>query len=692
MKLVWLTLWVSLAAAENRVAIFNRTSVPDGWTRADRAKPSEKMHLFFALKHNNYSKLEERFWAVSDPKSPQWRNFLSRKEITDLILVSAADKKVVVDFLRTGPDNPQVADWADAISVILTVKAVELLFQTAIYHFKAPCGAIIRRAWGVSSLPQSVNDVVDFVSRLNNFPEQKRTLSDSPEIVVPGKLTQTGTVNRPVISRELIMKTYNIPAHDEEPSSSAGPVAFADIDVGYFPQSLNDYLALSSAPSRGVDQVVAPSGINVTAQEGFESILDLDLIMGTGKAGEYWYYVSKGWMYTFTLELFNRKKVPDIVTISYGQPIPFPAFGETGQGFGAYATRVNIEFMKLGLRGVSLFASSGNNGAWATSQFPCSVLPPAYLSTFPGASPYLTSVGGTSVMNSAEYDLAKIPRSGVCGALARGYFNFTGGRIVQCPTGGREHASTRFGSGGGFSLYEPRPAYQAKVVGKYLNTTKGLPATSDFYYDRTARAYPDVAAFSEVFFIPQEGRKATDSLLLGTSASAALMGSFATYLVNKARSYDGKPLGFLNPFLYQMYEELPGSFNDITNGSSFSDCLNAIGEVDPARRTLGFPAAPGWDAVTGLGSPVVSKWLAYLDMKLQSHECDEDDTISDAIVQPLALATGPSLVALASLAAGAVIFVASMLLIAKRTASSFQPAGYVSDEECKLLLKLDEEA
>lgn len=61
-------------------------------------------------------------------------------------------------------------------------------------------------------------------------------------------------------------------------------------------------------------------------------------------------------------------------------------------------------------------------------------------------------------------------------------------------------------------------------------------------------------------------------------------------LINDALLAAGKPvLGFLNPWIYSVAN---GSFTDVTNGSSIG-C-----------NTTGFPAAEGWDAVTGFGTPV----------------------------------------------------------------------------------------
>jgi tripeptidyl-peptidase-1 len=63
-------------------------------------------------------------------------------------------------------------------------------------------------------------------------------------------------------------------------------------------------------------------------------------------------------------------------------------------------------------------------------------------------------------------------------------------------------------------------------------------------------------------------------------------------LLNEARIAAKKgPIGFLNPTLYAH----PEAFHDITVGSN------------PGRGSDGFKAQPGWDPVTGLGSPDYTK-------------------------------------------------------------------------------------
>jgi kumamolisin len=72
----------------------------------------------------------------------------------------------------------------------------------------------------------------------------------------------------------------------------------------------------------------------------------------------------------------------------------------------------------------------------------------------------------------------------------------------------------------------------------------------------------------------------------GTSAVAPLMAALVAQL-NQAK---GKPVGFLNPFLYANVAK--GVVHDVTSGT------NAI-----VNTINGYVAGPGWDACTGLGTP-----------------------------------------------------------------------------------------
>ena len=136
-------------------------------------------------------------------------------------------------------------------------------------------------------------------------------------------------------------------------------------------------------------------------------------------------------------------------------------------------------------------------------------------------------------------------------------------------------------SGGGFSHLFPRPAYQDGVAG--IGAGRGLP---DVAADADPAAGVTLAASEavgkDVFFSSS-----------GTSAAGPLWAA----LVALADQYAGRPLGLVDPAIYDIgrsphYHQ---AFRDITTGNN---------TVEFPRQTItGYQAGPGWDPVTGWGSP-----------------------------------------------------------------------------------------
>ena len=143
-----------------------------------------------------------------------------------------------------------------------------------------------------------------------------------------------------------------------------------------------------------------------------------------------------------------------------------------------------------------------------------------------------------------------------------------GGTTVQ---GAGPQETAWIGSGGGLSLTEQTPSWQQDAGGSALGVRRSVP---DVALDADpASGYRVIVA----------GKEQT---IGGTSASApAWQGIWA-----RAQSAHGGTLGFAGPSLYRV----PGSvFNDITLGTN----------------TL-FPATPGYDLVTGRGTPKIGALVA----------------------------------------------------------------------------------
>lgn len=242
-----------------------------------------------------------------------------------------------------------------------------------------------------------------------------------------------------------------------------------------------------------------------------------------------------------------------------------------------YERRQCREYLKLGLLGTSILYSSGDYGVAGnlgqcidptTGQYndgTSGVFNPS----FPATCPYVTAVGATQVKNNTN----------IIKALAS-------------KTQPEMACETVIYSGGGFSNVFRLPAYQSKAVKSYFAKYKPTYSATQYNNSMLTRGFPDVSANGANYIITVQGNF---SLVYGTSASSPTFGSILT-LINEARLFAGKSsVGFINPFIYAY----PQAFNDITEGGN-QGC-----------GTPGFSAVPGWDPVTGLGTPNFPKLLQY---------------------------------------------------------------------------------
>ena len=165
--------------------------------------------------------------------------------------------------------------------------------------------------------------------------------------------------------------------------------------------------------------------------------------------------------------------------------------------------------------------------------------------------------------------------------------------VFECPVYTSEVAVDWFGSGGGFSAIFPRPAYQNAVVSAYLKSSVSFPPAK--FFNASNRAIPDVAIYGSVFPIIVGGQFAMPG---GTSVSSPLWSGVISLINEISIKYTGTTVGFINPLLYAMQASDPSTFIDITQGNN-KNCPNGTC-VGPCE---GYYTAPGYDAVTGLGSP-----------------------------------------------------------------------------------------
>ena len=170
---------------------------------------------------------------------------------------------------------------------------------------------------------------------------------------------------------------------------------------------------------------------------------------------------------------------------------------------------------------------------------------------FPASSPHVLACGGTKLIGSGST------------ITSEGVWN--------------EQASNEGATGGGVSNVFPLPSWQANAK---------VPAPS---VSAGGRGVPDVAGDADPVTGYQVRVDGQRMVIGGTSAVAPLWAG----LIALNNQQNGKSAGFIQPQIYAA--KASSAFNDIVSGNNGA-----------------FSAGPGWDACTGLGSPIGVNLIALL--------------------------------------------------------------------------------
>jgi kumamolisin len=203
---------------------------------------------------------------------------------------------------------------------------------------------------------------------------------------------------------------------------------------------------------------------------------------------------------------------------------------------------------------VTVAASSGDNGAVSESYGGT----PLEEVSLPASDPLALAVGGTT--------LTANPVTGT----------YTGETTWNGATS--SVSVTPGASGGGFSHRYPRPAYQDGVAG--ISTRRGVPDVAG-----------DADQLGGLPVVFAGDSQSAISTAPGTSAATALWAGLMALADQNAHH----SLGFVNPAIYRIARSpsYHKAFHDVTTGNNLT-----LGPVN-----YKYHGGPGWDPVTGWGSP-----------------------------------------------------------------------------------------
>ncbi|KAH9902589.1 subtilisin-like protein [Cubamyces lactineus] len=613
-----------------RVPHESRSILPRGWAPVRRAESDFILPLRIGLAQSNLESLEEFLLDVADPESPNYGGHWNPAKVAATFRPSSESVDTVRGWLvesGIGAERVRLSPGASWLVANVTVAEAEELLGTEYYVYEhADSGHKQVGCDKAYHLPEHVSKHVELITPTIHFDKKVRRSVEGRSVKSkvgnpgsgPVSPKTTGTIKTifnqlencdeqitPICLRALYSFVYDPVATHK---NSIGIVEYTP--QVYIPSDLDMFFSNFSKSQIGErpDLISIDGGtINISYAIGFgyngESNLDLQYSMSlVGKNQPVTLYQTgddvEGASFDTLLDAldgsFCSYEGGDDPVYDPSYPDPFGGYqGSTDCGTvtpahvistsysydewelsPAYMMRQCNEYAKLGLMGVTVLYSSGdygvagNGGICLDSTGEPAFPGTAFAPSFPGGCPYITSVGATQVNPGAK---VTDPESACM-------------QVIY--------------SGGGFSNVFAMPSWQKNAVENYLSKySPGYPEGT--YNTSGSRAYPDLSANGANYVVAVNGEF---ELVYGTSASSPVTASILS-AVNDARLAIGKnPIGFINPTIYS--PAFQHAFNDITNGTN------------PGCSTNGFTAEPGWDPVTGVGTPNFVKLLAaYLLLK-----------------------------------------------------------------------------
>jgi subtilase family serine protease len=518
--------------------------------------------FYFGLKRPE-ARAVAAFFAVQQPGSPTYRRFGTLAQISARYGASPATRRAFLAQIRRLGLGASIDRSGVFARVTGTVRRFERAFGVRITSLFN--NDTISISYGTAGnrplrLPRAlrplVQDVVPNYARSSRFPTARTAATSTPRATASGPKNAGTWIDGCAKARALgaysfaqVRDAYGIGALG---SGQGASVAIMNVDEGLTAQDIaQNGRCFGYGPLR-TRTLLTDGQAHPFGRGSFEPQEDLALVRGAAP-GLSSLIFTQAWgipslWFLGASQVLAAHSLPDALSISYGECERAIRGPRAGQASRAGANLLDSVLVRLGLAGVSAFASAGDFGTSCDGEQFKGI-------AWPGSSPYLSSVGGTRlVLNRANQRVNEVVWNDL--------------RWASPLNGGGA-------SGGGLSGVSPRPPFQ-----------DGLPVPG------TRRAVPDVSAHASMFPgwpVVLAGNWVLDG---GTSASTPLIAAAFAILSADQRAARRPPLGPVDGLLYALRRAAPSTIYDVVSGSNGYD-----------RKIPGYNARPGYDLASGLGVP-----------------------------------------------------------------------------------------
>jgi len=582
------------------------------------ANPTIDVGFRVYLGWNNPSAVEALAQAVSDPKSPSYGQYLTPQQFRQQFAPSQSQVGAVQSWLKSQGFSVEYTPMNNHyVSAEGTVAQAQAAFGTSFGVYSVG-GLSLRSPSADVTIPNSLANIVTGVLGLDDsvqFVHTDSTVGDAPppaafvsahpcssywgQMQAVGFTNPYGAGTLPFApcgyTPQQIKGAYGISGYDGSGQTVAIIDAYAAPTIVQDTNQWSINRGLPTLTANQLVQVVAPGTYNHPEKGLFqdpqgwygEETLDVEAVHGMAPAATIVFVGAPNNFQDLDAALNHvvDRHLASIVTNSYGFNTEILPAG--------YIKPQEDTILQGVVEGIGIYFSSGDNSDESLVQ--------GYITTdWPASSPFVTAVGGTSLAVGASNNYLFETAWGTTTS------SWTGTTWSPAPPG-----SWLYGSGGGVSRIFAEPSYQLGVVPNSVFQAQG----------RTGRAVPDISAvgdpntgylIGETQTFPNGAVAYSEYRIGGTSLSSPLVAGFMA-LADQAA---GHTHGFANPLFYRLAGS--AAFTDIVSPSLTVAVVRAnyVNNIDASagvvyrlrtmNQNLSLTSTPGYDDVTGLGTPTSS--------------------------------------------------------------------------------------
>eukprot|EP00475_Leptophrys_vorax_P030474 TRINITY_DN456_c0_g1_i3.p1 TRINITY_DN456_c0_g1~~TRINITY_DN456_c0_g1_i3.p1 ORF type:complete len:881 (-),score=220.63 TRINITY_DN456_c0_g1_i3:32-2674(-) len=329
---------------------------------------------------------------VSNPKHRNYQNYMTKEQIDEAVscgLPTVQAKRDIPAWMkRNGILEHQIHVQNAYVYVHeASVSQIENLFRVQmLYHRHKRSGRVVLRARGLLEIPEEVGSHALFISGLTEmYNPTKAMVRVNPQKMQ--HVIQGGVANyfvpgfeNPPMSPRLLRRLYNV-RQNLTGGVAKNSIAIAAFDDYFYEDDLcysSDLFGRDPQDSSlyTIPQVSYTGPLN--GSDNVESSLDIQFatLLAPNVSASFWAHTADVWVLTWAQQAINitTENGPWTWSISYGSPevghcSDVPSNGDLATcaelklDAASYLAASNVELMKLALMGVTVFVSSGDDGA-----------------------------------------------------------------------------------------------------------------------------------------------------------------------------------------------------------------------------------------------------------------------------------------------------------------------------------------